>query len=380
MSRCSKKKSDESGFNENYISLSEALQNADSEFALVYNSTRSDKRVVDTELFQPKTRSEEDDLYGYYVVNYDNGFAMLSADRRRPAVLALSDEGSMHLSDTTYNDGLNWYINEALSSFGSTIVKPDTTIHSTYPNEPYTTTTTVYSERLLTGFLSTFSQRYPYNIYCYTDSAEQAVVGCTPLAVGTVMGYYKWPESYESYTFDWTSMYSSSMNTMWARLFEILGRSENLHSKYGTSSTSTPIKNIAGTINRLGYKNAEYVTFNQTRLQSELSKNNPVIMNGFTTRTDPTTNEEKTVGHTWIIDGGYSTKTPNQLEYGGGKYTYRYYYHCVWGWGGTANGYFILKSTDTSIGGTPYEPDTSTSGSADVYKNLSMICGYTPNK
>jgi hypothetical protein len=148
---------------------------------------------------------------------------MLSADRRRPAVLALSDEGSMHLSDTTYNDGLNWYINEALSSFGSTIVKPDTTIHSTYPNEPYTTTTTVYSERLLTGFLSTFSQRYPYNIYCYTDSAEQAVVGCTPLAVGTVMGYYKWPESYESYTFDWTSMYSSSMNTMWARLFEILG-------------------------------------------------------------------------------------------------------------------------------------------------------------
>jgi hypothetical protein len=72
------KNGEESGFNENYISLSEALQNADSEFALVYSSTRSGKRIVDTELFQPKTRSEEDDLYGYYVVNYDNGFAMLS--------------------------------------------------------------------------------------------------------------------------------------------------------------------------------------------------------------------------------------------------------------------------------------------------------------
>jgi hypothetical protein len=72
------KNGEESGFNENYISLSEALQNADSEFALVYSSTRSGKRIVDTELFQPKPRSEEDDLYGYYVVNYDNGFAMLS--------------------------------------------------------------------------------------------------------------------------------------------------------------------------------------------------------------------------------------------------------------------------------------------------------------
>lgn len=95
----------------NFIELSEALQNAEQEFKAVYgSSTRGKRSVSDTELFLPKsyTRSDtEEGLYGFYIVNYDDGFAMLSADRRRPAVYALSDEGSLHLSDTIENKGLS---------------------------------------------------------------------------------------------------------------------------------------------------------------------------------------------------------------------------------------------------------------------------------
>jgi hypothetical protein len=361
------KDENEVGVNENYISLSEALQNADNEFALVYNSTRSDKRVVKTEVFQPQTRSEEQDLYGYYVVNYDKGFAMLSADRRRPAVIALSDEGSMQLSDTLKNDGLNWYRTEYLSESGVTTrpLVPDTAITV----NPFIEKKTVISRCLLTGFLSKFSQDSPYNTYCFTESGESAVAGCVPIAVGTVMGYYKWPTSYNGYTFDWDAMYADSNNLLWARLFSLLGKSENLAATYGTTSTKVDPSRITIAMSNMGYKNATSATFSRVTLNSELRSGNPVLVGGYNDKS----------GHRWVIDGGYYTQQQALLTVGSTDYIYNYYYHCVWGWGGYANGYFLLDATTPSLGGTPTIPDEGTTGTTKVWSSLVMVYGYSPN-
>jgi hypothetical protein len=364
------KNGEESGFNENYISLSEALQNADSEFALVYSSTRSGKRIVDTELFQPKTRSEEDDLYGYYVVNYDKGFAMLSADRRRPAVLALSDEGSMHLSDTISNKSLSWYINDFATSDASLInTRPDTV--RTSINKFQEKKITIH-DKMITGFLSTFHQRSPYNIYCFTTSGEQAVVGCGPIAAGTVMAYYKWPVSYGGYNFDWTTMYSDSTNLLWSRLFAIIGG--NMNADYGVSATGVYPSMIVTAFYSMGYTGAKQVDFNNSLLADQLRQSSPVILGGY-----GTDSENNYVGHAWVVDAGYIKRIYISSSTDA-SYTDHYYYRCIWGWNGTANGYFYLNTQSPSLGGTPSEPDAGTSGSAIEFSNLMMTYGYTPNK
>ena len=63
----------------------------------------------------------------------------VSADKRRVPVLALSDEGSMHLADTTNIPGLSWYLNDHLTAMdvSGSILNPsipiDTTLHQFDP-------------------------------------------------------------------------------------------------------------------------------------------------------------------------------------------------------------------------------------------------------
>lgn len=353
------------------ISLDEALQNAEREYDVVYGeNTRADRKPVSTEVFGPKTRAQSDSLHGFYIVNYDQGFAMLSADRRRPGVYAISDEGSMHLADTIDNKGLSWYLNEyaSVSNLRDPYLPIDTAKHIN-PPKPDPKQKIVIAEPMIKGFMSKFHQRNPYNLYCKTSTGEQALVGCVPLAVGTVMAYYKWPMTYQTYKFDWNSMYSSSTNILWARLFEVIGRPENIKASYGKFNTSAEPYNIPHAMSNMGYKNARITPFDKETLESELKQQNPVLCGG----------QGSNGGHRWVIDGGYTIRILNQAIMVT-SYSYYDYYHCVWGWGGNANGYFLLDTNSYSIGGNPYEPDSSTSGSAWIYSNLSIVYGYKPNK
>lgn len=100
--------------NNYHRSLNEALKEADAHFNLVFGEkTRGTARKVSSiEYINPSTRGDGKKA-SYYVVNYkDNqGFSLLSADKRQDAVFAISDRGELHLSDTIYNKGLAYYIN-----------------------------------------------------------------------------------------------------------------------------------------------------------------------------------------------------------------------------------------------------------------------------
>ena len=377
---------------ENFITIDEALANARNQFSIAYGEkpTRAGKNVESIEIKNPRklTRSDGNDtIYGYYLVNYKDGkgFALLSADKRRSPVLALSDKGEMHFRDTLFNEGLNWYINEALPQFdyaitiptgpGNPPVQMDSTL---YPFNPWVNKSgkEVFSEPLIAkNGLPKFHQKSPYNKYCFTFDGQQAVVGCVPLAVGTIMGYYKWPASYKNYTFDWTAMYSNFYHDSWSRLFEVLGSSELIRANYGKDATGAGTEWVPYTFATMRYKGTNIKDFSSYTLQEELKSSNPVICLG-SARVD---NTGKDIGHAWIIDGGY--KTWNNMavtDNPDGIVTY-YYYHCVWGWNGISDGYFLLKSGE--LGGRPDSPDGPYYDVAcNVYRNLSLVYGFRPNK
>lgn len=364
----------------NLISLDEALQNAENHFKNFFTNTRSSKSVKSVEIKGCLTRSAENSaLYGYYLVNYgeDNGFALLSADRRRRPVIAISNNGAMHFSDTLYNIGLRWYLKDALERIDSLAMtegfevggKPG--LDSTYyaELEPWINQSgkKVHSEPLLKS-LTKFHQGSPYNKYCFTSSGEQAVVGCTALAAGTVMGYNKWPLSYRGYTFNWGAMYSNFRHDNWSRLFEVIGRAENLYSNYGTTSTSASPSRIPLTFTNMGYKNCKGASFSSSIVDSELEAAQPVICSGYI----------QSGGHTWVIDGGYTTWTNQVVTETPGLY-YETYYHCVWGWGGSSDGYFLYEYG--KLGGHPTNGDLYPYIiDCDVYSSLYINYGQRPNK
>jgi len=378
---------------ENYISVQDALANAKRQFCILYGEkyTRFGECVesIETKGLCKSSRSEApDSLYGYYLVNYkdEQGFALLSADKRRRPVLALSNIGELHFSDTLHNEGINWYLNEALPQFdyaagiptkpGGPIIQPDTTVHEINPwiNDHGKK---VYSEPLLAkkGFPK-FHQNSPYNKYCFTSYGNQAVVGCLPLAVGTVMGYYKWPNAYKTYSFNWSAMYSNFSHDSWSRLFERLGSSELLHSIYGESATASGDGWILYTFATMGYKSAKLKNFSCSDLNAELTDGNPVICLGRA----KVNNTNRDLGHAWIIDGGYMTwNHMGDTNFYPDGLVEEYFYHCVWGWNGISDGYFLLEYN--TLGGKPYKADgTYYNVACNVYENLRLVSGYRPDK
>lgn len=361
--------------NPNFVSVEEALKNADEQFAAMFGPrTRASRKVKDVETFRNTnaTRSADDDeMFGFYIVNYENdgGFAMLSADRRREAVYAISDEGSLHLSDTLDNKGLSWYINNHMTTLDliPTPAVPIDTL-TPKPDNPKITTTMLVPQPMLQGFMAQFSQDNPFNKYCFTSDGSQAKVGCVPLAVGTVMGYYKWPQSALGYSFNWTQISQRADSDGWPRLFEILGRSSLLNVEYGTTTSNARISPVVAFI-RMGYENATVNVFMPQVVNSSIMGLNPVICSG--------NNSSFNKYNAWVIDGGMiKEKTYESVEPAEPPVvTTYYYYRCVWGWGGTANGYYYYGNGKI---GANSDLDTGLEYLGTIFQDLSIVCGFTP--
>lgn len=365
----------------NLVGIDEALNNADDHFDLVFGKgTRAGRKVSNVETYRPGilTRSSETEgeVYGFYIVNYENdgGFVMISADRRRESMYAISDEGSLNLIDTLENGGLSWYVNQYLAEvctpgYDGIIppigqIQPKDSISPIAP--PSVVRKNLIREPMLTGFMTKFHQGDPYNKYCFTDSYAQALVGCGPLSVGTVIAFYETPESIDDCTFNWNVMKSSSTHDSWSKLFRKLGDSKYLNATYGVSGTSIVPNRVPVTFNSLGYNGIKISDFDTAKVIEMLRKGKLAICGGYTN------NEE---GHEWIIDGAYELykESPSVTPGEGPLITTENYYHCVWGNSGKANGYFRYGNV---MGGTPYERDSNSSGSQDYYKNMYLIYGF----
>lgn len=371
----------------NYVSLEEALEKADQLFIdLCGEKTRVGRKLRSVEKISLSERtrgnSELGGLEGFYIVNYaEDGFALLSADRRRPPVYAISNEGSLHVSDTTSNPGLAWYFNNVVLN-GSVGAPPisgrDTTIGDFVG---YAEIKTIYSEPLLKSYMAKFHQQTPYNKYCFTSDGRQALVGCVPLAMGTIMGFHEWPNECEGIKYDWSVIKQSPTSSGWCRLFEVLGRSNNLNVNYGTlwddNGSSVLMSyfgtNVTKTFAKYGYS-SQTKSFNFTDVRNDLENGRPVMCTGF----EKINGEISPYGHTWIIDGGWDRiySEPSTIDPGVMIEYYDLYYHCVWGEGGIGNGHYLYYS---GLGSRYHDLDGNGRIGVD-YGNLISTAKIIPNK
>ena len=322
----------------NYRSLEEGLKDADVLFKKMGMNTRSQSRKVKSvETLNQSTRSASPES-AFYIVNYENneGFALLSADKRLEPVFAISEEGSMNLSDTIYNKSLAYYI-RGIESYAGAI--------PTGPNYPWTLDSlkiekpddkiTVLCQPLLgtanTGsILPLFHQRSPFNKYCFTPEGKEAPTGCAPLAAGTLMAYYEWPPKYTE-RLDWTAMKADRNHDSWAKLFRWLGSENCMHTEYYENVSETKSKWFIPAFRNMGYKDMYLDHFTIEKANAELQRGKPLFVFG---------KDSVKGGHVWIIDGVQYVVSGLAVEDNNHK---TYYYHCVWGAGGAHNGYFVFR-------------------------------------
>lgn len=325
-------------------SLEEGLKAADVLFSKMSgDATRSvSRQVKSVEVINRSTRSDSPES-AFYIVNYEDnsGFALLSADKRLEPVFGISEEGQLSLSDTISNKPLAWYIrkiekvaDEVVSSVNAPVTEGmDTVITPKEPDLVVVISWPLIDSRWNKSILAKFHQRSPYNKYCFTADGKQALVGCGPLAAGTVMGFYEWPESYKGYTFDWAAMKADGNHDGWARLFGWIGGPGNMNAMYGEDATGTYEHMFIPMFRNFGYKDMHNVDFTIEGANSELKNGKPLVVSGY--------DDGKSAGHAWIIDGAQYIEKSLTVETPRSR---TYYYHCVWGWGGKNNGSFIFSS------------------------------------
>lgn len=382
-------KNDAMGANPYRVSLTDALKNADALFGELGEgeTTRSAERKVESVEYysRPGTRALGGDTL-LYLVNYadDAGFALLSADSRLRPIYAISDEGSMSFSDTTYNKGLALFARGVEADVENAIASSPSI---SFPIDSLILMRRVVREvePLLNYYQSRWNQTYPYNQYCFTDDGRPAYVGCTAVAAGMIMSYYKHPRTYAGYTFDWNAINSGQNDDDLARFLRSLGDENNLQMIYGAvvdgfGSISYNTR-FFPTFENMGYggyeemqnfSEEEICTILDNHSSSQLNTMGPVLISG------ARMGASGMVGHSWVIDGYVQYEVTSPLI-GQGYVPDDILYHCVWGWGGNCNGYFYW-ARDLSFGGRPEElgpDDQYSTGSVPVYDfSLSYMGGF----
>jgi len=361
---------DAMGANPYRVSLTDALKNADALLGELGEDevTRSIERKVESVEYysRPGTRSLGGDTL-LYLVNYadDTGFALLSADSRLRPIYAISDEGSMSFSDTTYNKGLALFARGVEYDVENAITNSIT--------DPGLIDTIIPFKRvvrevapLLNYYQSRWSQGYPYNQYCYTSTGDQAVVGCAAVAVGMIMSYYSHPRSYAGYTFDWQAMNNGQNYENIARLLSLLGDQNNLQMNYGVSSSGALPSRYYPTFSNMNYsRHNQLQTFSEEDVCAILDNSQGIML----TRTGGPVlvrGNSSGGGHGWVVDGYVQYEVTSPLI-GQGYVLDDVLFHCVWGWGGDCNGYFYWAKTN-SFGGYPNE-----TGPNDDYRDTRRI-------
>lgn len=197
-----------------------------------------------------------------------------------------------------------------------------------------------------TGFELNYkwNQSYPFNqsFPIITDN-RRALVGCANIAMGIVMRYHQWPN-----TFNWNDMpYNSATETTSKFLYDIAISNQ---SSFGVTATSTVFPKIHDSLNhKYGYNAETYDKFDYRVLELNLQAFKPVIC------TYKYTNSEGDPdGHAWVVSGTSMALSSTNVELwyfsgkkcldrqqatGSSNYGPRMYY-VNWGWGGAYNGYF----------------------------------------
>lgn len=274
----------------------------------------------------------------FYVFNAEgqNGFVIVSADDRTTPVLGYADKGSLEMNKLPVNARrwLEGYAEE-IKALGEDVQA------NTHPRR-------VIGAPVAPLLTCHWNQGAPYNLQCPIDGEYNSVTGCVATAMAQVMYYHKWPQSattaipayttstkklslpeLPATTFKWDQMKDSysydetgAAADAVAELMRYCGQAVRMDY---TSNESGANVGAAHLINYFGYSktaqnmNRSYYTTTEweAMIYKELSNARPVLYSG----------NSGSGGHQFVIDG----------------YDDKGLFHVNWGWGGYADGHFVLS-------------------------------------
>ncbi len=351
-----------------YRDYDEALETAKEHIFGSSTRSKSVPEVKNHYVYKPSplTRNVSDTVdVAFHVINFENeqGFAIISADKRAVPVYAYSEEGNINLYDAVEESGWGDFMDMAGEHYVSTLamelppfINPQDSIIGgpNYGDIPQLaidylngvrcrvrTTETYYNYG--TRLFTLWDQYSPYNYY-YPNIANpfagyegRAAAGCAPVAIGQIMAFHEFPLSYQGFTFNWDLIKSkqsysqneqtdASLNTAL-----LLGCIADLgNAEYGIL-TSMGTNGMLEALETMGYQVSVASYSSDILKESFMTNNSPVIVGG-------KTNDE--FGHVWIVDEYRRVYTVDTYYYDEPPYDIYYedsssheYFHCNWGYG-----------------------------------------------
>ncbi len=316
-----------------------------------------------------RTTTDEEKPY-FHIFNFENqnGFAIVSGDKRTIPVLAVVNKGNLLPSDTIENPVFDLLLHNIEGYYRQTIENNDSTFVDNEGLLKSTSIDGITNSHLYTppqGLCKTKWGQY-YNSLLPQINNEYPPAGCVPVSVGQLMSVYAHPSSYNGYNFDWDIMtsdnYSQQQSTQINHLMKYLGEVPNLDVSYGLQGSGAKMQNIARTLKNFGYSNpGKLEGYNIDRVVEELKNGYPVILSGYDTKKVKkkkfiitwSTKTSYESGHAWLVHGLFE------------RYIYRvkmirkrrlrskistWYLQCNLGWNGWQDGYYLSNVFDTNQG------------------------------
>ena len=288
-------------------------------------------------------------------------FAMIAADDRLPAVLAVGSGASSATAQP--NPGFEWFCN-SIEQVSSILTSRDMTFSTTLPDPAK------YPTKVDALITSQWGQDAPYSYWCptgygeicddYTPDVVHCCVGCVATALAQIVRYYRFPDhaagtanflignkdasaSFDA-TFDWDNMldtypegqYTEAQGRAAALLSYVCGLISWMNYATNESGSSNEAA-LEGAKNFFGYnKDATIVVRSDysepewmDMVYNELSHRRPLYYQGVYVNFDPAVGL-MAAGHSFIIDG----------------YDEQGMVHVNWGWYGNYDGYFDIAVLD----------------------------------
>ena len=407
--------------NSNIIPLEETINELNDCLDYIDVQTRGVKKreIADIHLLNNnQTRNTQNDNPTIYLVNFEDaqGFALISGDKRLPAILAIADQGNLNPEQGTDNPGLLLFLANAETYCNTTLSideehQPNTLISNGYATASAQTslTTIQYTDWFTWGasgeiLPSKWHQKAPFNKYCFTTNGKKALAGCQAIAIGQLMYYHGKNYTYEGRYYDWdimhtvttTSSGTSTAKDMVGRFISDIGKTNG--TVYGINNSSAQTSSIPNSFSAFGYSQPGTIqNYDFQEIQFELY-DSPVIVRGDAIKTVTpkkilgiTVGSTTTYsgGHAWVIDRyicQYRHKiikdntTGNEISK---TREDRRLVHCNWGWGGDSDGYYFSEAFDTNSGRietqSPMNATRTTEGTDYYYQfNIKMVTNIRP--
>lgn len=333
-----------------------------------------------------------------YVLNRkdNNGFFIISGDKRLPDLLCHSFEGHLDKDNVDDNSGfsvflsrLPAYYQSTLDEFYARLDSLEALEQATEDDGPltyrrrrrprparYRYEYSDWKEVSRTANLVPvdWGQGSPYNDEAVIIKGEHAAAGCVAIAAAQLISSFKYPYSYKGgalnwdlltkypsyydshYTFNERNVYAKQVASLLRKIGDKLGNKWGLAKENGTSAHTEDIPSV---LREMGYRQPSRLTsFDENGVISSIAQKKAVILNGYAeTYKKGWFIFKKRVykhGHAWISDGYLrQERTVKKIRKATNtvvetKTESRILLHCNWGWSGYSNGYFLPNVFDSN--------------------------------